>query len=363
MNTNVYGALLNNASKFYDHRLGQSVTLTGRCITRHMIAEINHILTDKYDHMGEAIIYSDTDSCYFSASKLVKGLSNNEFDWSKENIVQLYDMIGEQVNGTFDNFMKQAFNVPEEKSVIAASRESVASRGLFIKKKRYAVLVYDLEGARLDLVPEQEAIKKKMIPNYGKVKSTGLDTKRTDTPKPIQDFLTSVLEMVLQGKNEEAILEYITDFREEFKTWPAYLKGRPVSANKLNHYLDFFNNPDKRINGRKPTIPGHIRGAIHWNLLRQAHGDYYSQEIQDGQKIIVCKLGPNPMRWDCIAYPVDEFHLPKWFKELPFDSAMMEDKIIDQKLQNLFGVLNFDLESTKRGSTYSSIFVAQSSKK
>ena len=48
--------------KFYDKRLGQSTTLTGRNIVRHMNAKINEIITGEYDYKGEAIIYADTDS-------------------------------------------------------------------------------------------------------------------------------------------------------------------------------------------------------------------------------------------------------------------------------------------------------------
>lgn len=53
----------------FDQRMGQSVTLTGRSITRHMISKVNEEITKKYDVEGEAIVYSDTDSCYFSAQK------------------------------------------------------------------------------------------------------------------------------------------------------------------------------------------------------------------------------------------------------------------------------------------------------
>lgn len=56
----LYGALLNVSSRFYDQRIGQSVTLTGRCITRHMISEINQSLTGDYNHLGEAIVYGDS---------------------------------------------------------------------------------------------------------------------------------------------------------------------------------------------------------------------------------------------------------------------------------------------------------------
>ena len=41
----LYGALLNKHCRFYDKRLGQSVTLTGRSITKHMASTINETLT------------------------------------------------------------------------------------------------------------------------------------------------------------------------------------------------------------------------------------------------------------------------------------------------------------------------------
>lgn len=71
----LYGALLNSGCRFFDKRIGQSTTLTGRSITRHMISKVNEIITGKYDHLGESCIYSDTDSCFFT-TKLRK--NNNE---------------------------------------------------------------------------------------------------------------------------------------------------------------------------------------------------------------------------------------------------------------------------------------------
>ena len=58
----LYGALLNPGSRFFDSRLGQSTTLTGRVIARHMAAELNKVIAGKYDYMGDAIVYGDTDS-------------------------------------------------------------------------------------------------------------------------------------------------------------------------------------------------------------------------------------------------------------------------------------------------------------
>ena len=48
------------------------------------------------------------------------------------------------------NLWLTLFIVPTRADVIQAGRESVAESGLFITKKRYAVLIYDLEGHRTD---------------------------------------------------------------------------------------------------------------------------------------------------------------------------------------------------------------------
>lgn len=67
-----YGALLNEHCRFYDKRIGQSVTLSGRQIVKHMMSHINETIAGQYSHDGEAIVYGDTDSCYFSAYPILK---------------------------------------------------------------------------------------------------------------------------------------------------------------------------------------------------------------------------------------------------------------------------------------------------
>lgn len=93
----------------------------------------------------------------------------------------------------------------------------------------------------------------------------------------------------------------------------------------------------------KINMPGHVRAAINWNTLKELNHDMYSSTISDGAKVIVCKLKPNPMNIDSIAWPVDDSRIPDWYKELPFDNAAMEKTIIDFKLDNLLGVLGWDL--------------------
>jgi DNA polymerase elongation subunit (family B) len=267
-------------------------------------------------------------------------IQNGKIPWSKENVITLYDQVAEAANSTFEKFMGEAFHCPKSRSeVIAAGREIVAESGLYITKKRYAALVYDVEGFRSDVDGKP-----------GKVKAMGLDLRRSDTPVFMQEFLSEILMMVLQENSEKEILDRITEFRREFKERPGYEKGSPKRANKIGHYQKLEQKQGKA------NMPGHVRASINWNTLKRMNGDKYSQEIVDGMKVIVCKLRQNPLGYTSVAYPTDELRIPDWFKELPFDNDAMEETIIDNKLGNLIGVLNYDLENTKQNNTFNTLF-------
>jgi len=86
----LYGAILNAGCRFFDKRIGQSTTLTGRQIVKHMAGKVNEIVAGEYDYRGKAIIYGDTDSCYFSAYKtLEKEITAGHIPWTRETVVQL----------------------------------------------------------------------------------------------------------------------------------------------------------------------------------------------------------------------------------------------------------------------------------
>jgi len=337
----LYGAILNPGCRFFDNRIGQSTTLTGRQIAKHMAEKVNEIITGEANHIGKAIIYGDTDSCYFSAyTTLRKDIEKGIIPWTRESVIELYDTIGETVNGTFPKFMQDAFHCPKTRGeVIKAGREIVASKGLFITKKRYAVLYYDKEGKRSDTGGSP-----------GKIKAMGLDLKRSDTPVVIQDFLSEVLTKVLNGAEKKEVLDYIAEFRNEFKTRPGWEKGSPKRANNITQYRE------KEKKAGKANMPGHVRAAINWNTLKRMMDDKYSMNITDGAKVIVCKLKENPMAFTSVAYPVDELRLPQWFKDLPFNDDEMETTVIDEKLENLIGVLEWDISSTRDDNTFKKLF-------
>jgi hypothetical protein len=283
-------------------------------------------------------------SCYFSVYSSVDDEMKNYLDNNRDEVVKLYDEIAQNVNDSFPEFMMQAFNTNYDTgSFIKCGREIVASRGVYVKKKKYALMVYDKEGKRLDVDNKP-----------GELKVMGLDLKRADTPKYMQNFLEKVLTNVLTGVEESSIHDDVEVFREQFKSRPGWEKGTPKKTNGISMYseklnfvndMDFANRTKALSKGKKMSVnmPGHIRAALNYEKLKEVFNDNISISHSDGGKVIVCKLLPNVYNMTSIAYPIDEPHLPQWFKDLPFDHAAMEDAIIDAKLNNAIGVLNWDL--------------------
>ena len=336
-----YGALLNEHCRFYDKRIGQSVTLSGRQIVKHMMSQINETITETYQHDGDAIVYGDTDSCYFTAFPLLQDqITSGELEWTKEACIDLYDQIAELTNVSFPSFMEKAFHCPRKNGeVIKAGRELIGDRTLFITKKRYAINIFDLEGKRQDKDGKT-----------GKIKAMGLDLKRADTPKYVQEFLMEVLESVLAGKPREDIIARIRDFKKWLSEQDSWTKGSPKSVNNLTNHTVKFEKTGK-------CAVGHARAAINYNYLRKMNGDQYSQKIVDGMKVIVCSLKDNPLGLTNVAYPTDELRLPQWFLDLPFDDLDMERKLVDEKIDNLLGVLKWDIRSdTNTNSMFDELF-------
>ena len=146
-------------------------------------------------------------------------------------------------------------------------------------------------------------------------------------------------------------MEEIREFKYKFKNLPSWEKGTPKRVNRLTYYGDL-----EKKQGQA-NMPGHVRAAINWNTMRRMHGDTRSIEIVDGMKTIVCKLKDNPLGYTSIGYPTDETRIPEWFKNLPFNNDTMEDTIVSQKVENLLGVLNWDITSrTNITNTFTNLF-------
>lgn len=169
-----------------------------------------------------------------------------------------------------------------------------------------------------------------------------------------------ILSTVLNGGDRDTVIQKIKAFKTKLKDQPSWEKGSPKGVRKLTQFeQQLAKTRDSKFQHRntKVNMPGHARASINWNYLRELNGDNYSMRIVDGMKIVVCKLRDNQLGMTSIAYPVDELRLPEWFKSLPFDDVEMERTLVDEKIENLLGVLDWNLrENTDVRSTFSELF-------
>jgi hypothetical protein len=256
-------------------------------------------------------------------------------------------MLSDEVNTTFAKFLNDKFNIPLERGAfIKEVREICATRAIWTGKKRYAAMVYDKKNKRKDKNGKA-----------GEIKIVGMETQRADTPEWVQSKLEEMLVLVLEHNDEERTVEFIKSMRKDFSELKPWQQGAPKRANNVKHYNDvivFKNCKDE--NGKTITIPGHVRASINWNRLREANNDVTSIKITDGTKVVVCKLKTNPFGMTSIAYPIDAVHLPEWFLSMPFDSTAMVEGIIDQKVENIIGVLDWDLNRAKESEALQNCF-------
>lgn len=331
-----YGAYLNRFFRFYDPRCGRSVTLSGRVVIKHMCRKSCELLTGTYDFSGTVILAGDTDSSYISLDSF---LDRQDIEKTADNVVELADWVADQINHSFIDYLAKQFLVPPERvEIVQVKRETVYDRAIFKdKKKRYAMHVVDKEGKRIPPGHKDE------------LKVVGMETKRSDTPAFIQVFLQEALRKVLvDGYEEEDLREYIDGFREQFRQMSVWKRGSPVRVKNLQTSQHLMAEFDKARDAhdfqtKKPLIYWAIVAAANTNNLMDKFDERRWEKLRDGDKVEILYLRPdNQYGIDSVAIRVQEDYIPEWFKELPFDDQAHEKKLIDQKLDNVFGSLGWE---------------------
>ena len=355
-----YGALLNAFMRFGDPRLGASTTYTGRQITTNMTNTASRVLSglDDYPMLKKQVhkitkrkrngtietkieneytidnvpgmgpIYGDTDSTYFTMS----GLVNNADD-----AILMADHVAAEINANFPPFMREAFNCgPGFDELIAAARELVCRTGILQAKKKYMMAMVDKEGKRIYEGHEDE------------LKTMGSDIKLSSTPEVIRTMLKEVVMMILNKQDKKKIDEVIIAFRSSLKlegdqTIDPLDLSAIVSVKELEDYQVKWENLEKLGRG-KVSMPANARATINYNYIVEKLGIQDEPEIISGSKIKILWLKENPYGFTNIAFPSETETLPAWFKQhFDVDMAAMEQKLVDQKLQNIFDALNWSV--------------------
>lgn len=300
----LYGALSNLYFRFYDLRMGESTTGTGRLILQHQCSKTNEVLTNEYDMYGDAVIYGDTDSTYFKT-----------FADNVDDAILIADAVAAKVNASFPDFMRDTFLcTPGFDDIIKAGREIVSDKGIFVEKKRYILHVVDKEGKRKD-----------------ELKVMGLDTKKTNLPKGVGDMLNGFVERYLKGETWNNIAQSIVDYKRKLASSENIMDiGLPKGIKNVDKYTNEY-----ILHGDKTRLPGHVAAAIYYNQCLEKYGDKDSAPITSGMKIKVFYLKGNHGKFKSIAIPTDNERVPPWFSNFTVDVEAHILRLVDRPLDNI----------------------------
>jgi DNA polymerase elongation subunit (family B) len=316
----MYGACGNRFFKFFDMRLAESVTLTGREILYHMARKIAEELSGSYDIEADCIIYGDTDSVYFKTYKD-----------NLEDALAVSNHVAEVVNDSYPEFMANTFGCNEEHSqIMGAEQEIVSDRGIYIGKKYYMLHLVSNDGEPVD-----------------KMKYMGVPIKKTTLPKEIKNKLSSFIERLLKGEDWDIIGPDVVALKDELKTTSDVEKlGLPKGINKLESYT-------KRLNAKEDglRLPGHVAASILWNKCLQTYKDTESPRITSGAKISVYYITRPIDRFKSIAIPKDIEILPDWFNEhfIPIiDRDAQIERLVDKPMEIMISAAGIKVPTKKK---------------
>ena len=316
-----YGALSNIFFRWFNRDLAESITKSGQLSIRWMERKMNAYLNKQLKTKDvDYVIACDTDSMYLNLGELVNQTCEGK---STDQIVKYLDTVCEKV---FEPFIDKSYqelatyvNAFDQKMVM--KREAIANKGIWTAKKRYILNVYNNEGVAY---------------TEPKLKLSGIEAVRSSTPSSCRDNIKKALKLIMTSDNEE-LIRFISDFREEFKQLPFDQIAFPRTVRGLSTYAD------STTIYRKST-PIHVRGAlIYNNMLKQNKLQNKYQAIGEGEKIKFCFLKlPNLAQSNIISTPGS---LPKELDLLQYiDYDTQFEKSFIDPLQTILNVLGWHTE-------------------
>lgn len=303
-----YGALGNAWFRFYELENASAITSSGQLVIRWAEKAVNKYLnkilntTDK-----DYVIASDTDSLYVCLDGLVTecGLENAP----TEKVIKFMDTIcdGKLQEVIDDCYTELAEYINAYKQKMVMKREVLADVGIWTAKKHYILNVHNSEGVQYD---------------EPKLKIMGIEAVKSSTPEPCRKALSSVFKIIMNG-TEENVLDFIENFKGEFKNLDPEEISFPRSVKGLDKYQDSASIY------RKGT-PLHVKGSLIYNrMLRNKKLTKKYPLIQEGEKIKYTYLTePNPTGDTVIAIPQTlpkEFGLNEYVNyDLQFEKSFLD---------------------------------------
>jgi hypothetical protein len=234
------------------------------------------------------VIASDTDSAYFTLTKLLQKLYPDSSSWDREKrigvLLKLTDKIQERANYELSEISQNLFNITEGHH-FELKQEVIAEKAYWSGKRRYAMYIVNKEGVEIE-----------------ELEMKGLDIMKSNFPPYFRDFGEELIKSILFSKPKEEIDKFVMDFKDSiYKVeWKKLLK--PVGLKKLDEYIERKPSPGELFSKLKLKCPVNTKAAVITNdLLRFKKITKQYPEFTLGDKIYIAALKPNPYKIEVIA--------------------------------------------------------------
>ena len=316
-----YGAIGNQYFRYFDVKQAEAITLGGQLSIRWIERDVNRFMNKILNTTNvNYIVASDTDSIYLRLDKLVekvcKGKTTNQIVDFLDKAAE--DKIQKVIDKSFENLAKYV-NAYEQKMYM--KREAIANKGIWVAKKRYMMNVFDEEGVRFD------------IP---KLKIMGVEAVKSSTPEVCRGKIKDAIRVIMND-SEDALIKFVSDFKEVFKTLSPEEVAFPRSCNNLDKYI----NSSQIYNKGTPI---HVKGSLIYNYNIHKHKlERKYPLIKNGDKIKFLMLKqPNTVKDTVISFATKiphEFELHKYV-----DYDMQFEKTFTDPLKFILDSIGWKLE-------------------
>lgn len=335
-----YGATGFPGFRWYDLRMSTSVTLGGQVGIKIAANAVDDFLHTICPDTPSACIGGDTDSFYVNFGPYAEKLGLSTVDEIDAYIKDVLEPVIEEACKKYFDYMNHF------EFCLNFKREVIAESGFFLdKKKRYAMLVKDDEGVRLE---------------HPKLKVVGLELLRSSTPSAVKPWLKEAI-MIILDNDRCKLVNWLANKREEYENMPIEDISQNSSVSNISKYLQAEYKDGVFLGYKvvKPTvkvtnevgdektrglgIPINSMAAINFNdyISRLGLTKQY-EAIREGSKIKLLRLKPNPYNYEVIGY---EGYWNKDFDLTPYiDRDMMFEKTFKQYIRNITNTFGWNLE-------------------
>ena len=302
-----YGAIGNQYFRYFEKNQAEAITVGGQLTIRWVERDVNKFMnkilgTNNLNY----VVASDTDSIYLKLDKLVEKVCKNK---TTQQIVDFLnkaaeDKIQKVIDESFNNLAKYV-NAYEQKMIM--KREAIANKGIWVAKKRYMLNLFDEEGVRYE---------------YPKLKVMGVEAVKSSTPEVCRTKIKEAIRVIM-NQNEDDLIKYVADFKEQFKKLSPEEIAFPRSCNNLTKFADSSSI-------YKKGTPIHVKGALIYNYHLHKHKlEFKYPVIKDSDKIkfLMLKI-PNPIKDTVVSFSTKipyEFDLHKYVDyDLQFEKTFTD---------------------------------------